>query len=138
MLPWTSCDEVAIDAVHPLLEVDVQQVDGHAVAVGGGTGAVFGAVSGTRYCSLIALGMAIAAMSCSVDVGPSMRPSWSSRLPLRSFLKTARKTQPWPWKSANWVCLRLRVQVGDVLEEPRVGPEAAARRPRRGWTSAPG
>ena len=97
--------EVAVHAVHPLLEVDVLQVDGLLE--------LLRVVGGAPAC-----------------------PAASSRLPFRSCLKTARKTQPWPWKSANCVFLSLRVQGGDVGQEVAVGPQAAQGRRPRGWRAA--
>ena len=54
--------------------------------------------------------------------------SASSRWPLRSFLKTLRKTQPWPWKSANCVRVSLGFRSRHVVEELRVRPQPAQRR----------
>src|SRR5215208_1841382 len=34
--------------------------------------------------------------------GPHSPPAWSMKLPLRSFLKTARNAHPWLWKSPKW------------------------------------
>ena len=48
---------------------------------------------------------------CGSSCGTTLS-SASSRLPLRSRLKTARKTQPWPWKSANCVCSSLGFNSG--------------------------
>ena len=58
-----------------------------------------------RYRSLSSTGICTAAIIAAVDSSWTGSPRWSSSLPCRSFLKTARKTQPWPWKSANCVCL---------------------------------
>ena len=47
---------------------------------------------------------------------------------MRSCLKTARNTQPWPWKSANCVCSSFGLSSGvPSSEELGVAPEAALR-----------
>ena len=121
-------DEVAIDAVHALFQVDVQQVDRHAVAAGWLPPRQR---SSWRRAAAWRPSAARCVTSCTI-VGRA----WSSRLPLRSFLKTARKTQPWPWKSANWVCSGLRVQLGDAVPGTRGRTRGRGPTPRRGWSSA--
>ena len=70
----------------------------------------------------------MAACSLPASTSATTLPGAIEQLPLRSCLKTARKTQPWPWKSANCVCFSLRVQLGDVGEELGIGPVAAGGR----------
>ena len=135
-------NEVAIDAVHALLQVDVKLMNGQTVARGTARsnglllfcGGVF-----VRYRSLISDGIAIAAMSwppwCRCV---TCSPAVVEQLACRSFLKTARKTQPWPWKSANCVCLACGFSSATRSRNARVGPVARGRPPRRGSTSATG
>ena len=65
-------------------------------------------------------------------------PCASSRLPLRSRLKTARNSQPWPWKSANCVCFScgLNSRRSPVFSQELADPTTArAARCLRGCAS---
>ena len=93
-------DEMAVDAVHSLFQMNIELVHGQAVAFR--LGAVErGLLSGRGVPGAISFlelgsGSATAAIRAAVESLATGSPRWSSSLPCRSFLKTARKTQPCP------------------------------------------
>ena len=90
-------NEMAVDAVHALFQVNVELMDGQPSrfdSTRSNAARCFAAALLVRYRSLSSAGIDTAAMRAAVELSATGSPRWSRRLPCRSFLKTARKTQP--------------------------------------------
>ena len=117
--------EMAIDALHAALEMNVLEVHRLAGALGGALGgASRGRSAGARRSVKLT-----ASASAALEASLTGLPCASSRLPLRSRLNTARNSQPWPWKSANCVCFSCALNSGVPVRcrNSRIRPQAAQR-----------
>ena len=134
-------DEVAVDAVHPLFEVDVELMDGQPVALR------LGAVEGRLLFGRGVFGaIPLFQLGRHADrrhqrrggiVGDRLA-SVVEQLAVPVFLEDGAEDPAVAMEVGELRVLRLGVQVGDAFQERRVGPVALAPRSRRGSTSSSG